>query len=103
MRKQDIKKIIKKLNVSDPIIVNWVDAGDDEPPVTGLVWKSMKDSISSLRVIEVRSIGFFHCMKAKTLFLFNNTDTDPDDPQIANQAQIPLGCIESIEVLNRYE
>ena len=48
MRKQDIKKIIKKLNVSDPIIVNWVDAGDDEPPVTGLVWKSMKDSISSL-------------------------------------------------------
>ena len=56
MKKQEITKIIKKLKACDPIIVNWVDAGDDEPPVTGLVWKSMKDSISSLKEIEVRSI-----------------------------------------------
>ena len=41
MKKQEITKIIKKLKACDPIIVNWVDAGDDEPPVTGLVWKSM--------------------------------------------------------------
>ena len=100
MTKQEITKIIKKLNASDPIVIKWVDAGDDEPPVTGLVWKSMKDSIKSLKEIEINTIGFFHCMKAKTLFLFNNVDTDKDDPQIANQAQIPLGCIKEIRRLS---
>lgn len=99
MTKQDIAKIIKKLNVSDPIVITWVDAGDDEPPVTGLVWKSMNDSIKSLKEIEINTVGFFHCVKAKTLFLFNNVDTDKDDPQIANQAQIPLGCIKLIRRL----
>ena len=53
MKKQEITKIIKKLKACDPIIVNWVDAGDDEPPVTGLVWKSMKDSISSLKAANI--------------------------------------------------
>jgi len=96
MKKQEISKIIKKLNVCDPIVITWVDAGDDEPPVTGLVWKSMNDSTKSLKEIEINTVGFFHCVKAKTLFLFNNVDTDADDPQIANQAQIPMGCIKSI-------
>ena len=97
--KKTIRSIIRKLKICDPIEVSWVDAGDDEKQVAGLVWKSMNDSIKSLKEIQVITIGFFHCFKAQTLFLFNNHDTDPDDPQIACEAQIPVGCIKSIRRL----
>ena len=99
MKKQSIREIIRKLSPCDPIIIFWVDAGDDEPPVNGLVWKSMKDSTKSMKEIQIKTVGFYHCMKAKTLFLFNNVDLDEEDPQIANQAQIPLGCIKSLRKL----
>lgn len=96
-----IRQIIKALKTKDPIIVEWVDASNEEPKPEGLTWVGLKNSIDSLKEVQITTIGFFHCHRGQTLFLFNDHDMDISDPQIANLAQIPIGCVRNILKLER--
>ncbi len=98
-----MKKIlsqIKKLKRSQPIIVECVDAADDDPSPTGLVWKSLNESLKDLREVHIKTVGFFNVYRGKTVFLFTNVEySNPKDPHIAAEGQIPVGCIQSITLL----
>lgn len=91
---------IKKLKSGQPILVEWVDAADECPSPEGLVWKTLAEAQKHIKTVNVRTVGFFSMYKGKTLFYFTNVDySTPNEPSIALEGQIPIGCVTKIVLL----
>ena len=89
-----------KIKPGHPILVEWGDAADDCPSPEGLVWKNLSEAQKQIHTVNVRTVGFFSMYKGKTLFYFTNVDYSvPNEPSIAIEGQIPIGCVTKITLL----
>ena len=92
---------VKKLKSGQPILVEWVDAADECPTPEGLVWKTLSEAQKHSKTVNIKTVGFFSMYKGKTLFYFTNVDYSiPNEPSIAIEGQIPIGCVTKIILLN---
>ena len=95
MKNKPIKTTIRELNLGEPLIIEWMDAGyDDNDPIA---WSSIKQ-VSDLKEILIKSVGFFIKATPNTLFFCMSLEEQgQDDTNIANKGQIPIGCIKNIK------
>jgi len=90
-----IAPLLKKLKRGDMILVEWLDAADDDD--TG--WNDIKDVEANSRDVSILTICFFNHLKKSNLHIYANRGLGQDKDMVALTGQIPIGCIMDVKQL----